>query len=134
MSFNFEWKPEFSVHESVIDIQHKKLLSQVNKIISVILDGADTKDVQEAVSFFDEYINTHLSYEENYMIKNNYPDFHHHKGEHDDFREKYNLFKDKLKAGVPASELILEMETYVGHWWLHHIAEEDKKYDVFING
>jgi hemerythrin-like metal-binding protein len=134
MSFNFEWKPELSVHESVIDIQHKKLLSQVNKIISVILDGADTKDVQEAVSFFDEYINTHLAYEEDYMIKNNYPDFNHHKGEHDDYRNKYSIFKEKMKAGVPSSELILEIETYIGHWWLHHIAVEDKKYDVFING
>ncbi len=134
MSFNFEWKPELSVHEGVIDIQHKKLLSQVNTVIAAILKGVNTKDVQEAISFFDEYISTHLAYEENYMIKNNYPEFHHHKEEHDDYRKKYSLFKEKMKDGVPVSELILEIETYIGHWWLHHIAVEDKKYDIFING
>ncbi|MFA6430204.1 MAG: hemerythrin family protein [Candidatus Paceibacterota bacterium] len=134
MSFNFEWKPELSVHEGVIDIQHKKLLSQVNTVIAAILKGVKTKDVEDAIFFFDEYIHGHLTYEEGYMIKNNYPEFYNHRKMHEDFINKYNLFKDKLKSGVPAGELILEVETYIGQWWLNHIAVEDKKYDIFING
>jgi hemerythrin-like metal-binding protein len=98
------------------------------------LVGVNTKDVEEAINFFDDYIKDHLVYEENYMLSNNYPDFFGHKNLHEDFIEKYNLFKSQLKSGVPANVLIMDVETYIGNWWLNHIGIEDKKYDIFING
>lgn len=134
MPINFEWTSELSVGNNVIDVQHKRLLSQVNKIISSIATGIDKEDVEDAINFFDEYIKDHLAYEEAYMLSNNYPDFLEHKNLHEDFIEKYNLFKGQLKAGVPADILIMDVETYIGNWWLKHIGIEDKKYAIFING
>ncbi|MFA5792167.1 MAG: hemerythrin family protein [Candidatus Paceibacterota bacterium] len=132
-SLKFEWKPELSVGESVIDGQHQKLLSQVNKIISTILSGVETKDLEDAINFFDSYIKEHFMYEERYMVQNNYPNFEEHLLFHKDFIEKYLSFKKDLNDRVPAEKLIMEVEAYIGNWWLNHIAIEDKKYDLFIS-
>jgi hemerythrin-like metal-binding domain len=134
MSIYFEWTKNLSVGESHIDNQHQKLLAQVNKIIEAMVFGATSKEVVEAVSFFDEYVKEHFSYEEDYMRKNNYPGLEEHKKRHQEFKKNNFSFKEKLNAGVSPRELIMDIETYLGQWWITHIGKEDKKYHNFIDG
>ena len=128
MSVYFEWNESMSVDEPTIDAQHKRLLAQVNKVIEAMLFGIASKEVNEAISFFDTYINEHLAYEEEYMRRRGYLDLEKHKQKHQDFRKKYAEFNEKLKGGKTSSELLIEMEEFLGNWWLGHIGYEDKKY------
>lgn len=121
-----------SVGENHIDSQHEKLLSQLNKIIYVISFGSTYKEVTEALSFFDEYVKEHFAYEENYMERHGYPKLHEHKRRHKDFVSNYLSFKKKLKSGVEPRELIVEIKTYLGQWWIKHISKEDQMYHIFI--
>ena len=134
MSIYFEWTEDMSVGEDHIDNQHQKLLLQINKIIYAMTFGATSKEVSEAVHFFDEYVNEHFTYEEKYMKEHNYPDFDEHKKRHKDFAKNNLDFKKRLKSGIEPRELILDIETYIGQWWLKHIGQEDKKYHDFIDG
>jgi hemerythrin len=123
-----------SVDESHIDNQHKKLLSQINKIIYAMTFGVTSKEVAEAIHFFDEYVKDHFTYEEKYMKDHNFPDFDEHKKRHEEFIKSNIEFKKKLKNGVDPRELIFDIETYIGQWWIKHIGKEDKKYHDFIDG
>lgn len=134
MSVYFEWKESMSVGEPTIDAQHQRLLAQVNKVIEAMVFGINSKEVAEAMSFFDSYINEHLTYEENYMQRRSYLDLDKHKQKHQDFRKKYAEFNEKLKAGKTSSELLIEMEEFLGNWWLSHIGYEDKKYHDALGG
>lgn len=129
----FEWTKDMSVDEDNIDYQHQQLLEQLNKIIDVMFLGTKSKEVSEAVSFFEKYYKEHFSYEEYYMEKHNYPALEEHKSKHGDFIKKYFAFKEKLGKGVKLDELTMEIEKYLGKWWIEHIGREDQKYRLFLN-
>jgi hemerythrin len=134
MTIYFKWTKDMSVGEDHIDHQHQELLEQLNKIIEVMISGAQPKEVSEAVDFFDRYYQEHFSYEEHYMKENNYTFLEEHQGKHKEFMDKYIAFKNRLEGGSRLNELVLEIETYLGQWWIEHIGKEDQKYHHFING
>ncbi len=132
MSIYFEWNKNMSVDEDHIDNQHKKLLSQLNEIIYIMSFGATSREVRGAINFFDDYVKEHFTYEENYMKEHKYPKLYEHKKTHKNFISNYLSFKKKLKSGVDPRELIMEIETYLGQWWIKHISKEDQEYHNFV--
>jgi hemerythrin len=132
MEYKFNWTIEMSVGEDHIDEQHKKILSQVNKILEAIALGRDYDVVDETISFFDQYIKDHFTYEEEYMREIGFPNIEKHIEKHDNFRNTYKNLKERREHGISNEELILEVETYIGNWWFKHIGQEDKEYYLFI--
>ncbi len=132
MRYLFEWTPEISVGDAIIDTQHQKLLGQVNTLLSYIVAEKDDELVFNAVSFLDKYIIEHFQYEEKYMAGHKFPEIEAHKKLHKDFGGHYSFFKKQLDANVSPETLALEIEQYIGEWWLTHIAVEDHKYAEFI--
>lgn len=132
MKYLFEWTPEISVFDTKIDGQHQRLLGQVNTLLSYIVSEKNDAIVIDAVKFLDKYISEHLAYEKKYMLEHKYPDIENHIKLHEDFIKHYKTFRERLNAGVPRESLALEIENYIGNWWLSHIAVEDHKYAEFI--
>ncbi len=132
MKYLFEWTLAMSVGDEIIDKQHQKLLNELNVLISNLFAGSADAIIDDAVSFLSEYIREHLLYEEKYMEEHEYPERDFHKSLHRGFMDQYEVFKKRLSEGAPKKELILEIEEYIGSWWIHHIGVEDKKYAVFI--
>ena len=132
MSISFQWTKDISVGNDLIDNQHKKLLAQINKIVESLIFGVDHNKLEDIIAFFDEYINEHFSYEEEYMKKINYPNLDEHKKMHQVFVKNYIQFKDEFSKNVDKEKLIFEMENYIGGWWIEHIGKEDKKYQLFL--
>ena len=134
MKFLFEWTPKISVGDETIDKQHQKLLGQVNTLLSAVVSGLNDQTTLEAVAFLDTYITDHLLYEEKYMKEHNFPDIENHIKMHRDFIEHYKIFKDNLTKGVSKEILALDIEQYIGNWWIEHIGIADKQYALFIQG
>lgn len=133
MTIYFEWSKNLSVGDEVIDSQHKKLLKQINKILDAVVFGVDAKEVQDnLISFLDQYIKEHFSYEEEYMKINNYPDLKKHKKEHHNFIKNYIKFKAEFDNGSDRKELVARIEKFLGTWWLKHIGEHDREYHQFF--
>ncbi len=132
MEIKFEWTPEISVNDEIIDNQHKKLLAKVNELLSAILDKKDNAVIGEIISFLGEYAKEHLLYEEGYMLEHLYPDFEEHKKIHEHFVDKYQEFENRFKKVGYTDDMSREVESFLGNWWLHHIGHEDKKYADFI--
>jgi len=128
----FEWTQNISVNDEIIDNQHKKLLNQINLLLEAIIEEKSISIVKETISFLDSYISDHLKYEEEYMQKNFYPDTQKHAEIHGNFIKKYKEFKTNLDAAGPSKELLLEIQSFLGSWWIEHIGTEDKKYADFI--
>lgn len=132
MSISFQWTKDISVGNDLIDNQHKKLLAQINKIVESLVFGVDQKKLEDIIAFFDEYINEHFSYEEEYMKKINYPHLEEHKKMHQDFINNYIKFKSEFNKDIDKEKIIFEIENYIGKWWIEHIGKEDKKYQLFL--
>lgn len=132
VDFAFNWTPEMSVGSEFIDMQHRQLLGEVNALLSAMIHNEPYDVIHKTITFLDKYITGHLADEELYMQEHNYPDFSAHKQMHESFIKQYTEFKQKLKETGPTQELTSEVQTYIGEWWIHHIAKEDKKYADYI--
>lgn len=127
---HFVWTPEMSVGEHTIDQQHQRLLGQLNAVIDCVMEGASREKIEESISFFQQYVDEHLAYEEAYMRRRGYSDIEGHTQKHQEFRDKYQSLR-KVFAGQNASgNVLFEIEAYLGHWWTNHILHEDQKYFV----
>ncbi len=133
MSTFFEWTENMSVGENKIDGQHKRLLGQVNKIIDALVYGVSSRELREAIKFFEEYIYDHLAYEEEYMKKINFPNIDEHIKQHKIFVENYSKFKNEFNNKTNEEGLAMEIERFIGNWWVEHIGYEDHKYYEFVN-
>lgn len=138
-----KWVKSMSVNEENIDGQHKNLLNQIY-IIRRLISGSDINMglLREAVHFLYEYIKEHLSYEEGYMQKHNYPDFENHKKIHVEFIKFYDGFLKELRdrakskdfSSMDLKELMTKIEEHLASWWINHINKTDQKYAKFIAG
>ena len=100
MDFKFQWTQEMSVNHNVLDDQHKKLFSKLNELLEAIVDESAGDMVRELVDFFENYMNKHLTYEEQYLKDIGYPYTEEHHEQHEVFIKKYNetgIFK-KIKS------------------------------------
>lgn len=131
-SLHFVWTEEMSVGEATIDEQHQKLLSQLNKVVDAMVFGAESTEVTVALSFFKQYVNEHLAYEEDYMQRRAYTGIEEHKKMHQVFRDAYANFKESLDSGKTPEKVLVELEEFLGKWWIEHIGHEDKKYFVAL--
>ena len=134
MAYHFSWTDDMSVGESTIDAQHQRLLSQLNKVIDSMMLGVSAQEVTEALHFFEQYVKEHLSYEEEYMRRRGYQGIEEHIEKHDDFRNKYLQFKNRLESGSTPTDVLVEMEEFLGQWWVGHIGHEDRKYHLALDG
>ncbi|HLC65542.1 MAG TPA: bacteriohemerythrin [Candidatus Nanoarchaeia archaeon] len=136
-----KWTPSMSVNEKTIDIHHKRLLDHLNKL-SVLLSGKglDIGPIRETLHFLRSYITEHFTYEVAYMEKHNYPGLEEHKKIHQEYINFYENFKvkfdglysEKYLSFRKNEELLEEARKFLSEWFVHHIAETDRKYAEFI--
>lgn len=132
MEIKFEWKPEMSVDNEVIDLQHQELFDKINELLSAMINGTAEDEVEDMVHFFKQYMEEHLRYEENFLGDIGYPHTAEHTAEHAKFVEKYYEFKRKLDDSVDKSAMVMEIENFMGKWLVEHIQVEDQKYATYI--
>tara|TARA_Y100000310_G_C20609840_1_gene777427 strand:- start:571 stop:1002 length:432 start_codon:yes stop_codon:yes gene_type:complete len=135
-----EWKPEMTVGNKTIDNQHKKLLGQINKLIKYLSFKAGLPSVRETIHFLEEYIDDHFSFEEKYVVDNNYPGLEKQKKLHAKFIEFFNDFKkefnDFYQSGQnltqKSNELASKAKEFLGDWYINHVLTEDREYYEYI--
>ena len=127
-----KWSSALTVDDKTIDGQHKQLLSQINKIYERFMNNAEDATIEETLKFLEKYINNHLTYEEEYMQKHNYPGFVEHKRIHEEFLQKYKEFKEEFAEKKSYSNLAIKVEKFLGGWWVNHIGIVDHQYAEYI--
>jgi len=124
----FEWTPELSVNEEIIDMQHQQLLGEINALFQALSQSSPKLEkVNQFVFYLEKYVTDHLVYEEKYMQEHGYPVFPEHKVMHEGFVEFYNAFKKDLAENGPIPELALKVQKFIGEWWINHIKKDGYK-------
>jgi hemerythrin len=136
-----KWEPSMSVGEETIDGQHKKLLTQINKLVNILSSPeVDITQLRETIHFLYTYMQEHFSYEEGYMLKNKYPYLDKHKKMHQEFRDFYTGFQKKLRdrgaspnfSTLDIKEMLEEVKKYLADWLIKHIKSVDQQYAKYI--
>ncbi len=135
MDVKFEWIEEMSVNHNILDEQHKKLFEKLNELLRAIVDGNADNMVQELVDFFENYMNKHLAYEEEYLKDIGYPYLQEHHEQHEIFVKKYNELKESCDCSANNEDnhrIIFDIENFMGLWLTNHILVEDQKFAQYI--
>lgn len=124
----FMWQDRFNIGVDIIDREHKKLFSIMNKLLTYINNEEKSEWVcQEGIKYFKGHAMKHFAEEEVYMASIDYSGYEIHRRLHDNFRKKT----------LPEIEKELERENYsqesVKHflgvcagWLIGHTLTEDR--------
>lgn len=127
MSNQLVWQERYNLGVEIIDKEHKKLFSILNKLFDFGKQEEKSQWVcQEAIKYFRDHAIQHFADEEAYMLSVNYEGFEMHRRIHKNFRERT----------LPALERELELTNYseeaVDHflsvcagWLIGHSLIED---------
>jgi hemerythrin len=127
-----DWTTEFSVGDATMDAEHKEWLGILNELGDAIDGNANRETVGEIIRRMENYTITHLTHEELYMVRMNYPYFDTHKRQHDALVRAIVDIREKWECGLKYS-LTIETVQLVKRWLMNHIKVADKKYAVYSN-
>ncbi len=127
-SQQFIWQDRYSVGVEIIDREHKKLFSIMNKLLSY--GGNDEKSrwaYQEGIKFFKGHAMKHFAEEEVYMASIGYEGFEMHRRLHDIFRKKtLPEIEKELIATNYSQESVDHFLGVCAGWLIGHTLTEDR--------
>ncbi|MBL4911123.1 MAG: hemerythrin family protein [Alteromonadaceae bacterium] len=110
--------------------QHHEIATLIHDLEDISGDCLDYNLVDKAIEELFSYVKEHFRYEEQIMLKFNYPNIKQHLAQHNEFIETV----DKLCFGSPEviSDPVTGLIRYCRAWSKMHVESEDGKLDQFI--
>lgn len=127
----FPWSDTYSVNIGIIDMQHKALVELINELHHAMITRTGKEQLGTILSGLIKYTQGHFKTEEGLMQSNQYPDYIHHKAEHDAFTKKALDFQSKFQTNEIG--LTIEVMDFLKDWLIQHIMGVDKRYAPFLN-
>jgi hemerythrin len=120
------WSDKYSVKNSLIDSQHKKLLTIINDLHTAMKAGKSKEIMQKIIDDLVMYTKEHFKTEEDIMLRAKYSGFPEHKVEHDLLAKKVVDFQNNFRLGKAA--LSMDVMKFLNEWLINHIQKSDQKY------
>jgi hemerythrin len=121
-----KWDEKYSVGNTLLDSQHKKLIALINELHSAMKDGKGKEALQKVLDELVLYTIEHFSTEEQLMLKASYPHYSEHKRQHEDLTRRAVSLQNSYRAGE--TPLTLDVLKFLRDWLIVHIEGSDKKY------
>ena len=122
------WHERFNIGVDIIDREHKKLFSILNRMLRAAED--EEKNIwtyQEGIKYFKEHAMKHFTEEESYMASINYIGFETHRRLHDNFRRKtLRALEKELKQTNYSEEAVSHFLSVCAGWLIGHTLIEDR--------
>ena len=131
----FIWKKEFELGIKSIDEQHKCLLDLGNRINELLVNHDDDDDnydeIYEVIEELRAYTVYHFNTEEELFLKYNYPEYHAHKKEHDDF-VAFLRSVDPEDIDENQKGFLKKLLAQIVQWVFKHIITTDYMYKDYL--
>jgi hemerythrin len=125
------WNTAFSIHVSQMDHHHKQLFEIANKIAEYLQNNSGQKSLTKAFETLIDYTRYHFEAEEKLMQLYRYQEIVQHTKVHKDLLRHVVEYMELLQRGnIPTKVSFI---TFMEHWMVRHILDEDRKYGEFLN-
>ncbi len=122
--FDFEASYRLGIDE--VDNEHIRFVDMLNHVYALLDENKQHKAAVYFSNTLSNYIDEHLSNEEDFMRSFNYPDLEKHKIIHRRFQDTFATLKDKIKNDD--GDALRKGLQIAFSWLISHIGTEDKKY------
>lgn len=121
------WQDRFNIGVDIIDKEHKKLFSIMNRLFMYKKqEGKEQWVCREGIKYFKEHAMKHFAEEEVYMASIDYAGFETHRRLHDNFRKKtLPALEAELQRTDYSSESIIHFLGVCAGWLIGHTLTED---------
>lgn len=122
------WKDEFNIGITLIDEEHQRLFTIINRLLALEAEEKKNKRAcQEGIKYFKEHAMKHFDDEEKYMELTAYEDLETHRRLHRGFRENSlpALEKELIREDYSPSSVDHFLAVCAG-WLIGHTLTEDK--------
>ena len=126
----FQWKPEFEIHISRIDDQHRGLVSIINDLYAAKQDGETGQAIILTIDRLIEYVNVHFRDEEAAMQEWGYPEIGNHRLQHEELESRVYDLRATIKSGRDVATF--ELLNFLSEWFKVHICESDKQFGLYV--
>jgi hemerythrin len=119
------------VNVSEIDSQHETLVELINQLHRAMTEREPKRVLEDIISTLVEHTRQHFLFEERLMRDHHYPDYAHHKAQHDRLIEHIVQLAERFRGG----DLLLSFGVMMDlkGWAMFHIEKADKPLGVFLN-
>ncbi len=126
----FEWKTEYSLGHAEIDGQHRRLFELANDLQGAVTLGKGKDALSKTLGNLIAYTKQHFAHEERLMQMNHYPDYLHHKADHDALTAQLMQFQLDFDSGHVG--MTIGLFQFVKDWLTHQIGETDRNVALFL--
>jgi hemerythrin len=119
-----EWNDRLSVGVTMIDNDHKHLVSLVNELHDAVKSAHGKEVLGHVLDGLITYTKTHFAREESEMAKYQFPQAPEHTREHTALTRQVLEIQAKYRAGNSAV-LSMEVMAFLRDWLLKHIQASD---------
>ncbi|EAL7707005.1 hemerythrin family non-heme iron protein, partial [Campylobacter jejuni] len=122
------WNEKYSIHDTMIDIQHQKLFELAGKVESAVYKFVKREELKEILTELFNYMKEHFDNEEQYMQEIHYPCLNEHKIMHKNIIRDMSYLIQNIKT---TNDLKEKLYLAVKKWLLEHILYEDMKVEQY---
>jgi hemerythrin len=124
-----EWSEKFETGHSLIDTQHRMLISYINRLEEMSQNRAPSKgDIElfsRFIEFLEDYVVMHFGEEEERMICFRCPAYKDNKRAHTEFLDFFQTFKRQFEVEGYRLEVVRELYEACVAWVQRHILRID---------
>lgn len=126
-----EWRPEYSVGNLTLDVQHQRLLALCKRVSAYefLRDKSSLEEFHGILNELASYATKHFQTEEDVLRRIGYPGLADQKREHDAYSENLVEFMFDAINGEPNKE---RLQSYLESWWIDHILVSDMAYRTYL--
>lgn len=132
MPEKIEWNDSYCLGVSIIDAQHKELISIINEFYDIVQEERDIycSKMTDILKKLVDYTTYHFGAEETLLAKYGYPTVDFHKMQHTNFISELAKQAKKIENCKPEDGF--KFYSYLLTWLINHIAKADKAWSIFV--
>ena len=125
------WKASYSVGDSVMDGQHRKLLDICDVIASLIADDshAGVREFHAVLKGLAAYATSHFRTEEELLRHYDYPLLDEETAGHVIYETRLSRF---LFAAIDRRVAKAQLPPFLAAWWVDHILNSDMHFSAYL--
>ncbi len=120
-----EWKPEFSVGNASVDLEHVELIELINDLHEMMKQRETQQRVLDSLGEIYTQISAHFALEEKIMRDARYVDYESHKADHESLLDQLLDIMDGVEDDGSYDEK--RLSTGLEHWFSEHFRTHDAK-------
>ncbi len=126
-----EWDKKYELHISVIDAQHKQIISCLNELEMAMKKGVKAEDISEILARTQHYAVRHFGIEEKYMRESKYPGLDKQLQAHQYFTERFTQILQEFTTNGLTSAVVNSLRQELSEWIKNHVIGLDLAFGTY---